>query len=341
VSIPLSASDPDRNPLTLRIVSQPAHGSAGLAGVVATYFPDPGFSGSDAFTFAAWDGSTNSNLATVTLAVGTGACSVNATATVPATAIAGQVVSFQASAQVTGCNGAQPSYDWDFGDGSPHSFVATVPHPYAAAAVYTWHLTVTTGSVTRTVIGSITVSAPPCSVSATATVPTTAIAGPATGFFPSPPLFRSNGAQPSYDWDFGDGSPHSFVANVPHSYATAAVYSWHLTVTAGSATRSITGTIAVADPPCSVSATATVPATASAGQAASFQASAQVTGCAGTRVIYDWNFGDGQPHSSLANASHTYGEPGRFEWRLRVSAGSASTSVAGTIVVGRRARRSF
>src|SRR5581483_1203134 len=65
VSVALAASDPDGNALALRIVSQPAHGTAGLSGRTATYTPAPGFVGSDQFTFAAWDGSTDSNLGTV------------------------------------------------------------------------------------------------------------------------------------------------------------------------------------------------------------------------------------------------------------------------------------
>jgi len=67
--IPLIANDADANPLTLRVVSQPAHGTAGLSGTVATYFPEHAFAGTDSFTFAAWDGSTDSNLATVTITV--------------------------------------------------------------------------------------------------------------------------------------------------------------------------------------------------------------------------------------------------------------------------------
>jgi hypothetical protein len=71
-AIPLQVSDPDGNALTLRVVTQPPHGRVGLSGTVATYFPDPGFSGQEVFTFAAWDGSTDSNLGTVTVTVGTG-----------------------------------------------------------------------------------------------------------------------------------------------------------------------------------------------------------------------------------------------------------------------------
>ncbi len=56
---------------TLRIISQPAHGTAGLSNSTATYFPDSGFAGSDSFTFAAYDGSKNSILATATITVTT------------------------------------------------------------------------------------------------------------------------------------------------------------------------------------------------------------------------------------------------------------------------------
>ncbi len=69
VIAPLRAADPDGDPLILRIVLQPAHGTVGLSGTVATYFPDAGFIGGDAFTFAAWDGSIDSNLGTITVSV--------------------------------------------------------------------------------------------------------------------------------------------------------------------------------------------------------------------------------------------------------------------------------
>lgn len=75
VAIPLTATDPNGNALTFRIVSQASHGRVGLSGSTATYIPDTSFSGSDLFTFAAWDGSRDSNLATVTVSVVTGTCS--------------------------------------------------------------------------------------------------------------------------------------------------------------------------------------------------------------------------------------------------------------------------
>jgi len=65
VQIQLRSSDPNGNSVALRIVGQPAGGTVGLVGSQATYFPFPDYSGKDAFTYAAWDGSTNSNLGTV------------------------------------------------------------------------------------------------------------------------------------------------------------------------------------------------------------------------------------------------------------------------------------
>lgn len=65
MSITLQGTDRDNNPLTFRIVSQPANGTVALAGRVATFIPAPGFKGSDVFRFAAWDGYTNSNLGVV------------------------------------------------------------------------------------------------------------------------------------------------------------------------------------------------------------------------------------------------------------------------------------
>jgi hypothetical protein len=69
VNIALNATDTDGNPLQLRIVSQPAHGTVALNDRSATFIPDSGYAGADSFTFAAWDGSTQSNLGTVSLQI--------------------------------------------------------------------------------------------------------------------------------------------------------------------------------------------------------------------------------------------------------------------------------
>lgn len=70
ITIALVGSDPNNDPLSFRVVSQPAHGLVGIVGTVASYRPEPGFAGIDSFTFAAWDGKRDSNLGTVTIARG-------------------------------------------------------------------------------------------------------------------------------------------------------------------------------------------------------------------------------------------------------------------------------
>jgi VCBS repeat-containing protein len=63
-------TDQDGNPLTAVLVSQPAHGTVVLsANGVFVYTPAANFNGSDSFTYQANDGSTNGNVATVSLTV--------------------------------------------------------------------------------------------------------------------------------------------------------------------------------------------------------------------------------------------------------------------------------
>ena len=69
VTFQLSASDPDGDSLVLRIVTQPHNGSVALINRQAIFYPETGFSGQDSFTYAAWDGSTDSSLASVSLQV--------------------------------------------------------------------------------------------------------------------------------------------------------------------------------------------------------------------------------------------------------------------------------
>ncbi|MBU1616476.1 MAG: cadherin-like domain-containing protein [Candidatus Margulisbacteria bacterium] len=70
-TVNFSASDPDGNPLTYSIVSNPTHGSLGtVSGSQVTYTPTTGYTGSDSFTYRANDGTAYSNVATVNITVG-------------------------------------------------------------------------------------------------------------------------------------------------------------------------------------------------------------------------------------------------------------------------------
>jgi PKD repeat protein len=158
-SVTLAATDADGNALTFRIVSQPANGTVSLSGRTATYYPFSGFSGTETFTYAAWDGSIDSNLATVTITVNAPACTVDSTATVPVTATAGTAVSFAAAASAVGCTSAV-AYDWNFGDGSAHASTQNAMHAYASAGAFTWTMTASADAVRSVRTGSVTVSAP-------------------------------------------------------------------------------------------------------------------------------------------------------------------------------------
>lgn len=75
-------------------------------------------------------------------------CTVNCEATVPATGAVNAPVVFAATATPNGCATQQPSFDWNFGDGSSRSSQQNPNHSYSAAGIYTWTLTtsVSTGS---------------------------------------------------------------------------------------------------------------------------------------------------------------------------------------------------
>lgn len=68
----LQATDPDGDPLTFSIVSQPSHGTVAIdndATGAYTYTPTQGYSGSDSFSFKANDGNADSNTAKVSITV--------------------------------------------------------------------------------------------------------------------------------------------------------------------------------------------------------------------------------------------------------------------------------
>jgi F5/8 type C domain-containing protein/Big-like domain-containing protein/calcineurin-like phosphoesterase family protein len=71
-SITLTATDPNNDPLTYSIVTQPLHGTLSPStpgGPARTYTPATGYVGPDSFTFKANDGTVDSNTATVSINV--------------------------------------------------------------------------------------------------------------------------------------------------------------------------------------------------------------------------------------------------------------------------------
>ncbi len=90
-------------------------------------------------------------------ACGLGGCSLACTPTVPASAPSKSPVQFQGGYQANGCTGT-PTYDWDFGDGTPHSTAQNPSHAYAVGGNYAWTMTVSLGDGNCSRSGSIQVA---------------------------------------------------------------------------------------------------------------------------------------------------------------------------------------
>ena len=85
---------------------------------------------------------------------------------------------------------------------------------------------------------------------------------------------------------------------------------------------------------CSVSATATVPASTNPGESVTFQVTSSAPSCTGD-ASYLWDFGDGSAGSSLQNPTHAYTQEGTYAWTVVVSYGSFSVTRTGSIAVTR------
>jgi hypothetical protein len=83
---------------------------------------------------------------------------------------------------------------------------------------------------------------------------------------------------------------------------------------------------------CSLACTPTVPGTTVAGSTVAFQGAYLPSGCTGTPT-FEWDFGDGSPHSTEQNPSHTYAFGGDLRWSLSVALGGATCTTSGTIHV--------
>jgi hypothetical protein len=144
---------------TLRIVSQPANGSVGLKSNLATYFPNPGFAGTDRFTFASYDFAKNSNLATGTVVVARATTSITAVAHVPPSAPARWPAAFACVSFVVNMTNSA-SLDWDFGDRTSVAHGEYPTHAYATPGTYTWSVISSADGASVTNTGTIEITAP-------------------------------------------------------------------------------------------------------------------------------------------------------------------------------------
>jgi hypothetical protein len=84
-------------------------------------------------------------------------CTVAFTPVVPATGVTGAPVSFEGTYVSSGCTGT-PTFDWDFGDGSPHSAEVSPSHTYAFGGTFSWSVTMSLPGKTVTTGRTITIA---------------------------------------------------------------------------------------------------------------------------------------------------------------------------------------
>jgi hypothetical protein len=163
------------NGFMVRVITPPANGLVGITNWnntnwAAIYTSNPGFVGTNTFTFAAWNTYVDSALYTGTVVVTQGVFALSAKALVPPTIPATWVAPFGVVATPSNFVGTV-SYDWDFGDGSAHRTNQYTAHSYTTFGAFNWkvisQVTGATGTARATNSGSLTVTAP-MAVTATA-----------------------------------------------------------------------------------------------------------------------------------------------------------------------------
>jgi len=170
-------------------------------------------------------------------------------------------------------------------------------------------------------------SASPCHLACSTTVAASADATSPMPFVAQASASGCSGT-PSYAWAFGDGQT-SAERSPTHAYEQPGSYSWSLTAIADDRSCMSSGTITIGTP-CGGLCSGTVPASGAVGAPVVFSGSASF--CSGS-ATYAWTFGDGQT-SGEPNPTHVYAAAGSYPWTLTVSAGSASCSKQGTVVIG-------
>lgn len=141
-------TDADGNTLSAVLASGPSHGSLTLnSNGSFTYTPNANYHGNDSFTYRANDGTTNSNLAVVSLTI----TPVNdaPTANAGPDAQNGEGGTFTFTGSGADVDGNPLTYTWNFGDGNTATG-ATVNYAHADQGTYTVTLTVSDGITSAT-----------------------------------------------------------------------------------------------------------------------------------------------------------------------------------------------
>lgn len=222
---------------------------------------------------------------------------------------AGNSVSFDG----TGSGITVTGWSWNFNDG-PTQSGSTVSHTFTVAGTYSVTLVVTgpdglTDSLTRTNLVVVNPIAPPPPNAPSAAI----IATPSSGNVPLTVVFQGveqEGPVTTREWDFGDGSAHSFVRDVTHVYTSNKNYTVRYTLTGPGGSNYAEKVISVR-PKASFIAS---PLSVLVGDPVTFNG----TGSTVTITNWDWTYGD-NTYGTGATASKTYDAPGTYDVTLKVT----------------------
>jgi PKD repeat protein len=209
---------------------------------------------------------------------------------------------------VNGTIGDIDSWEWDFGDGSPISTDKNPSHVYEVPGKYTVSLVATKGSESRIKTKSeyITIN-----IQADFTgSPLEIQAGTPVTF-----VDASDYQADTWTWNFGDGSPISHEQNPVHTYNTSGTFTVSLSITKGSVSdiESKSNYVSVG----LLTDFSATPLEATVNDGVIFTDLS-----VGGPISWDWDFGDGSPHSYLQNPVHSYASPGYYTVELRITTGS-------------------
>jgi PKD repeat protein len=215
------------------------------------------------------------------------------------------------SVQFTDTSTGATSWEWDFGDGSTLGTTQNPSHTYTIAGTYSVILSINSGASTKTRSDYVTVNM------------AAAFSGTPTSSFVSLPISftdLSAGTPTTWDWDFGDGSPHSTTQNPTHVYSDVGTYTVTLIASRGSFTDTEIKSNFI-----TISATADFVGTPTSGHIPLVVTFTDLS--SGTPTAWEWNFGDGTSIIRKQNPRHYYMRPGTYTVSLTAFYGSTPYTV--------------
>ena len=207
------------------------------------------------------------------------------------------------------------SWDWDFGDGSPHSNAQNPTHIYAAATptVFNVTLKVTNGGCSNSITKQITVNQ-----SSTVSVS----ANPICNSTPVQISVKIPGYVTSFTYDFGDGQQTGpMTGPVNHTYPVPGDYNIVVTTTdnTGCLEKTTPLVMHISGPTVNFTSSAQKACATTSGPTFPVQFTNQSTPSPGSSIAgWLWDFGDGQT-STVQNPSHIYANEGIYTVKLKAT----------------------